>query len=200
MLIGKGETKCKEPTPIPQILENGQVNPFFHKSLIPGHTYTYGFVGNWTDSSDAVRQLGVKDAFDAWSAANTAKGLAVKFEEVQGGATANIQVGREFITPITAAGNFIPQSTGQQNGHIVGGNLHLTTYQFLLSDRTGYRRATLHEIGHTLGLWHTTLDSGGHIRGESVMNPLGGRNDIARNIPDVPTACDVQKALEYSTP
>jgi hypothetical protein len=36
--------------------------------------------------------------------------------------------------------------------------------------------------------------------GSSVMNPLGGKDDLARNIPNKPTACDVKMAIKYSTP
>jgi len=47
-------------------------------------------------------------------------------------------------------------------------------------------KATLHEIGHTMGL----ADNLTGTPGQSVMNPQAGTNDSGNNLASFPTSCD----------
>ena len=88
--------------------------------------------------------------------------------------------------------------------------MYLTTDETALFAGIGYLKATLHEIGHSLGLAHLTAKQN-CAHGSSVMNKfkriLGGNllenRDDRGNSPDVNlpqdvTACDEKRALDRS--
>ena len=199
---------CVPPPPSPN-----------HKSLVAGTSsvpavYTYEFAGSWAVSDWThlpPRQQGIVDGFNAWNTANhdpSREPLNVVFAPYTSATStppppqASIQLKNEFVIArdrdghtIYPGGSFAPLPTQVlSNGHIVGGEMKFTTKEDVINDYNGYYKVALHEIGHTLALWHTNRNSG-----LSVMNELGGQNDRQRNIPKVPTSCDVQAAFDYST-
>jgi hypothetical protein len=104
------------------------------------------------------------------------------------------------IVVLSAAGVLAP------NALLVAGRqarITLNSNELVLSDSKGYLKASLHEIGHLMGLG----DHNG-FNGSTVMNQfrlrkeldmLGIRDDLGGNVADRVTYCDRRRAKEAAT-
>jgi hypothetical protein len=120
----------------------------------------------------------------------------VSFDEAATGTTPDINLLREplRIAPLTY-GAFAPGPT-DQNGHIQTASILFTNRQQARWTQELYYKVTLHEVGHGLGLDHTSQNT---KHGTSVMNRLSPNGDAEHSLPLDVTVCDFQMAKKYST-
>lgn len=190
--------------------------------LVPdrGSAYKYRLDDNSTNPlAEAWRpkqEEAVKKAFRIWDETSSQRHLGYAFVEASTGETPDIVVYKTDITlakhqPEGTSGFFQPGAL-LANRRITEGEILLTIDERYLLSEVGYLKATLHEIGHALGLAHPwgLGINGGKIppdfpidRQATVMNNLGYKNptsssplvlkrdDGLNNIPLQPTKCDV---------
>jgi hypothetical protein len=84
-------------------------------------------------------------------------------------------------------------------GYDAQGYLNRVTIAFnndtgIISSAHGFGSASVHEMGHT----HNLGDMFGSPAGTTVMNSFAGADDQGFNIPEMPTACDINAATEYN--
>lgn len=179
-----------------------------HLGVSPGETYTYRFVdtldvtnGAW--SSD--EKLAVGDAFKKWQEADSKSGLNTTFAAWTGGPSAQIILRKRLLPALGGAS--VPAktlaSTGE-DGTVTGGTVDFNTDTTIISNKNGFLKAALHEIGHLHGLGHPKA-KGSHWL--SVMNDFGElpggklyqkRDDYTRNIPDDVTKQDRESAYLFA--
>lgn len=210
------------------------MNPPRQIGLVPnrGVAYTYEFVDDGEDTADAARwranvkiqgvqvgdqQKGVRDAFQIWTDTSLKFNLGYSFAEAQADdETPDIIVRKGDLTQLKfdsqgrgIAGYYKPNPM-LPNRRALKGIISLTSDEQVLLTETGYLKATLHEIGHALGLAHP-WGLGDPVTGnkpkdfpqyrrETVMNNLGfdpaatflvKRDDSGSVLPLHPTKCDV---------
>jgi outer membrane protein assembly factor BamB len=175
--------------------------------------YVYAFTGN-TWSAD--NQLAVDTAFHNWNVANQSTTLATNFKRLTDEPSPDVFLVKTDLgtdnkgNPIIG---FFPRPASnlvRDDDRIFGGNLYLTTNTNFLSEFVGYSKATMHEVGHSLGLAHLTAKQNGK-RGSSIMNKFkiveggnlfdnrddGGESETG-NLPRDVTSCDAQQAYRRS--
>lgn len=113
-------------------------------------------------------------------------GAGVVFQEAGSGQTADItlRMASPGQLPTSAAAGL---SRGSQDayGYYTGGVISYSTNTSLISSCDGFLKATLHELGHLMGL----ADNYG-TNCSTIMNQFSGGNDSGGNLPDHPTQCD----------
>lgn len=139
------------------------------KGLAAGSYTGYTFAGTW---SDQWKQDKIAEAFDLWTEANLNSGLNTSFGPPLGSLVLtlrNVPIPNDATTGLPVAAGVLDGSTVDQNGILTSATIAWNTNTSVLSDRPGYLKTALHEIGHTLGLGDL---HGGN--GSSVMNQMGG--------------------------
>ncbi len=139
----------------------------------------------------------INAALNAWSSANSSGNVSGVFF------TTNIPSGSSpayIIQGGSANGHFGQTNWQTSSGTIISATttIDYTNTMFFDSSKAGYSnaftKATLHEIGHTMGLANepinTSLSCDGQVAGESVMNAECNVNDSANNMPTAVTTCD----------
>ena len=191
-----------------------------HRELVPNHEYIYRLLDpnpndqnltpqqiqqrTWTDA----QKRGVRKAFELWRAANLQSGLNTTFREFTAqdaldGTPQNITMRKLPINPVTINGQLVdvPATSAWDSGIPVnvrqtGSLFTYNTLTSVLFGEAGYRKATLHEIGHTLGLADNDPYKG---NGTSVMNHFskGLPDDMKMHkVATTVRPCDAQKAWE----
>lgn len=134
---------------------------------------TYAFFVNpgASFSDDALRQM--RAAFSEWDAVNQGNCMLVRFREDHGNQDANIKVVARSSDGIsTEIGvNPVTKITIQQDIRIN------VTLPILASHPDTYKKAILHEIGHSMGLDDMPLPQ---TAGKSVMNGGHGSEGVRR--------------------
>lgn len=213
---GNAISECKSP-------------PFSEqwRSLSAGDEFTWTFGTGWDEPGSTPkrqklienRMAAVESAFSAWNTANQETALGTSFTKVPTGG-AMIVIEREAIpndaqeenvpvpgktivvelVVLSGAGTITPAALSAPNRNAI---IRLNTTENVLNEPTGYLKATLHEIGHLLGLG----DAKG-FNGSSVMNnfrlrkelgAIGIRDDLGGNLPTKIPACDRKRAKEAPT-
>lgn len=176
-----GESRCTVP-------------PVNKQGFRPSTTVTYS-VGRSPNGAPFPpgRVKCVQRAFDAWSRANIATSLNVRFawgpggivvrRDKPGGLALREKRGGGWTEPVRAADGFLQQAS-----------IWLSSDPQLVDSCDAITKVVLHELGHLHGLADTHLS-----RDPSVMNCVSGRNDKGHTIPLSPTTCDALQALNAST-
>lgn len=134
----------------------------------------------------------VDRAFDAWTRANAATGLDVRFVRGTGGIVVRFDRPGGLVLPQGKGGAWT-DPVREVDGFLEQANIWLSSDSRLLDSCDGVTKMTLHELGHLHG-----LDDAGVYRGPSVMNRAARRNDVGGRIPLMPTACDARQASRAS--
>ena len=185
----------------------------------PRNSTVYINLGNL--NTEQRRQ--VTAAINSWNQANQTNGSYVTFSFNAPPSTTsfrlNFQIGQTVPNPQT--GQTPPAQLETTNGVDGQGNLNRATVTFNTSvqaidqngnpvqalnentSSTGFLKAALHEIGHSMGFGEGQQDpahpsSGpcaayGQIPGSTVMNGMCGANDWGGNMPTSVTPCDNQR-------
>lgn len=192
------------------------------KHLQAGAEFTYRFGAGWTEAgADEKRQAllsarlnAVRQAFERWNLANLVSTLNTRFVEVGTGQPATIIIYRTPI-PQNERGEYVPGGTniplhvkeatgfvptpGALSATNSNATITLNASELVLYEPRGFLKATLHEIGHLLG-----LGDGSGMGGSSVMNQfrhrkdlslLGIKDDFGGNLPTDVEPCDRAKAF-----
>lgn len=163
--------------------------PLLAHSVAPKTTLTYRVLGNTTAVMDDAEQC-LHRAFAVWNTVLDEQDI--QFVPVSDASRpTNLVV---YFGPLpVGTGGAITDVTRDALGYLSGTGILVNTNQDTVSSCLGYYKVGLHEIGHVLGLGHpfATLES-------SVMNSMNGVNDVHKNIPLVPTDCDVAQVWRAS--
>lgn len=135
----------------------------------------------------------VDRAFAAWTRANAATGLDVRFIRGSGGIVVRFDRPGGLVLPQGKGGAWTDPVRGH-DGFLEQANIWLSSDSRLLDSCDGVTKMTLHELGHLHG-----LDDAGVYRGPSVMNRAARRNDAGGRISLTPTPCDAKQASRAST-
>lgn len=130
----------------------------------------------------------VDRAFEAWTRANAATGLDVRFVRGMGGIVVRFDRPGGLVLP-EGKGAAWTDPVREFDGFLEQAIIWLSSDSRLLDSCDGVTKMTLHELGHLHG-----LDDAGVYRGPSVMNRAARRNDVGGRIPFTPTSCDAQQA------
>lgn len=174
----------------------GMARPAVNKAgFRPGLTVTWR-VGPSPAGHDFPAELVpcVARAFEAWTAANAATGIDVRFVPGRGGVTVRLDDPGGRVLGAKQAGGWNAE-VRDGGGGLVGANVWLTSNPRLLRTCDGVTKATLHEIGHLHGLADNP-----RRRAQSVMNNAGGPDDRRGRLPLTPTRCDAEQAASASRP
>ena len=179
--IAAGSDRCGMPT----------VNK---QGFRPGPTVMYT-VGPSPDGTPfpASRIKCVQRAFDAWSDANSATSLNVRFVRGHG---AGIFVRRDKSGGLALQnkrGGGWMQPKRSEDGYLEGATIWLSSDPKLVDSCDGITKVLLHELGHLHG-----LGDNGRYLDTSVMNKASGRNDRGNRIPLSPSTCNAVQALNAS--
>jgi hypothetical protein len=131
-------------------------------------------------------------AFHAWTKANVATSLGVRFVSGPGGIVVRYADAAERLPTYVAGGWTHPVRA--DDGALLRATIWLSTDRHVLSSCDGVTKTVLHELGHLHGL----ADHRGPA-GTTVMNNLDRKNDSGKRLPMTPTACDAQQAVLAST-
>lgn len=138
-----------------------------------------GLPDSETDPNSPRKQA--RRAFEKWNTANTQNSSNVKFTEVSGGAS-NMRVSAGSAPNGKPAGTTVAV-TGVDNAATgADTKIDINNRSFYDPAQPGYgnaiEKATLHEIGHTMGIKSPTEDTcANQTSGGSVMNCSSGVND-----------------------
>jgi hypothetical protein len=127
-------------------------------------------------------------AFHAWTKANVATSLGVKFVPGSGGIVVRYADAEESLPQFVAGGWTHPVRA--EDGALLQATVWLSSDRRVLSNCDGVTKTVLHELGHLHGL----ADHRGPA-GTTVMNSLDRKNDSGKRLPMMPTVCDAQQAV-----
>jgi hypothetical protein len=198
----KSSTVC--PTPTFNTMTQAQ-QPYWPKGMTVYYDST-------TNVPDSTLQSAITSAFKAWNKANASNGSQVSFQPVSAGQSPNY-IWYEEATSVLQPGNINPAltafapgtfntTTSQITGLIktavdardAGGPWFNTSINASPPYITALFKVSMHEIGHTMGLYDQPITSGKTCGNQtpagSVMNELCGVNDSNSNLPTSPTSCD----------
>lgn len=133
----------------------------------------------------------VQQAFAAWTTANAATALGVRFVPGAGGIVVRFDDRRGHL-PSFAAGGWT-DAERSRDGALVGATIWLSPNRRLLSSCRGITKAVLHELGHLHGLADHRGDPG-----TTVMNDFQFKNDRGGRVALEPSPCDAAQAVEAS--
>lgn len=126
-------------------------------------------------------------AFHAWTEANDATALGVRFVPGPGGIVVRYDDAGGLL-PRDAAGGWTRPVRGEDGG-LVAAEILLSPDGAVLDRCDGVTKMVLHELGHLHGLADRM-----HSAGASVMNDGIRKNDRSGRIPLRPTPCDAAQA------
>lgn len=133
----------------------------------------------------------VERAFEAWTAANAATALGVRFVPGPGGVVVRFDDRRGHLPSFVAGGWMDAERS--QDGALVGATIWLSPNRHLISSCRGITKVVLHELGHLHGL----ADHRG-LPGTTVMNDFQFKNDRGGRVALEPSRCDAEQAAEAS--
>ncbi len=148
----------------------------------------------WTyNGSSGPLDSVVGAAFARWTAINNSIS-GVRFVRADAAHPAVFTVRTGPTSQPTAPAETRLSFTDNRNHHMVEAVTTVDLGHWLLNPNLpGYESALgkvmLHEIGHTVGLPDSN-NLGPQQPGQTIMNDLGGVNDLQGNMPDDPTPCD----------
>jgi hypothetical protein len=163
--------------------------PLLAHSVAPHTTLTYRLIGFPSGQSDSA-DLCIRRAFQIWN--DALHDIDIQFV-YQPDATQQTNLVVYLGSLPAGTGGAITPVTRGSNGYVAGTGILINNDTRTLSSCLGYYKVGLHEIGHVLGLGHP-FSSGE----SSVMNNMGGVNDVINDMPVVPTACDVEQVRQAS--
>lgn len=168
----------------------GTAAPLVNKpGFRPGQTVPYALLDSPGGARFPPEMVScVERAFEAWTTANLASGLEVRFLPGEGG------IGVRFDKP---GGLALPLRRGAGWSHAVRGVdgaleravIWLSSDHELIETCAAVTKVMLHELGHLHGL--ADNDSDRHL---SVMNRARGKDDRGGLLPMAPTRCDARQA------
>ena len=136
----------------------------------------------------ADKLLCVWRAFQAWTEANAATALGVRFVHGMDGIVVRF-VDVEKPLPRYVAGGWA-DGEREDDGALRRASIWLSSDERVLDSCNGVTKVVLHELGHLHGLADESLHPG-----SSVMNSVLAKNDRGNRIPLAPTACDAAQAV-----
>jgi hypothetical protein len=163
----------------------------------PGATVTYSLGTSPDGKPFPEHQIKcVQRAFDAWSRANSATELNVRFVLGTGGIIVRRdRPGGLALRPKAGGGWTLPIRS--EDGYLERATIWLSSNPIIVDSCDGITKVILHEVGHLHGL----ADNGNRSSlSTSVMNRANGRNDKGESVPMAPSACDARQALNASLP
>lgn len=133
----------------------------------------------------------VQRAFEAWTAANVATALDVRFVPGPGGIVVRFDEPHGHL-PSFAAGGWT-DAERSIDGALVGATIWVSPNRRLIDSCAGITKVVLHELGHLHGL----ADHRGP-NGSTVMNNFEFKNDRGGRVAVEPSRCDALQAAEAS--
>lgn len=154
--------------------------------------WTFGDAPGGTPFPHEMRAC-VARAFEAWTAANRASGLHVRFTPGEGGIIVRADKPGGLILTDRRAGAWTNGVRGE-DGALEQACIWITSDPSLVGTCEAVTKIVLHELGHLHGLADNHRN-----RGPSVMNNAGGPDDHRGRLPIAPTDCDATQAAAAST-
>ena len=185
--------------------------PIFH---FPQNNFVYYFFDSSITDDDEKDQI--KGALSLWNYANLTENCSnVVFREgpaPSGYLPYTLTFYNQVPDRPTDVAAFKPYTYDTANNHVIDGiirfNTNLVVSGIKIFDKNKpssynnfFTKLALHEIGHSLGLTHYTMNYPSACRsqehGASVMNDVCNPNDMNNNVATAPTECDNPRFASY---
>ena len=165
---------------------------------IPNETFSGASSGMYPYSVNTALMAndevdGVRDGFLNWTTKNAQSGLNASYCEVGTGgcgASASITVAEGDAGSSGGLPNYAKTEITVSGGRAVSGEMTISSISSNVLGRTPYKKVVQHELGHFHGMAHATSAP---VRSTVMRYPLGVNGTY---LPDAPTQCDADKALE----